>query len=145
VNVPIGNPAFQKRLVSALEANPDFTRQTRFYDGRVLLEMADGQCYLKIYCGRVIDVSPAVPVLGYTVKVTGSREAWNAYVAGERSIEDLTTPGRRDFGDGRPIELADQYEPPAIWIEGDGMEAMRMFEGLLVLIETVRDLIGDQA
>jgi hypothetical protein len=93
--VRFSDPALQERLCAALSADEEFAQEARWFDGSILLEAGAERCWLKIYRGAAIDHLEFVPAFGYTFKVTGSAEAWDLFVSGERTFTDLATPGSR--------------------------------------------------
>lgn len=115
-------------LVEELNRSSEFATYARWFDGSVMLEADDGQCWLKIYRGRVIDHMPFMPPLGYTFKLTGSNWAWEALRSGERHIVDLLTPGLRHFDDDTDLARIGEMTPPQIRLEGNVMEAGRVTE-----------------
>lgn len=133
----IASPSFRKRLVEALDANEGFRAETRWFDGSILLEIGSARCWLKVYCGRVIEALDFIPPLGFTFKIAGSTDAWESLVHGRRVFADLITPGRRDFRGDPALATADGSAAPDIRIEGNTMEASRILEALFHLAECV--------
>lgn len=137
----LAKPAFQTRLVKALNANVAFGEQTRWFDGSVLLEVDEDRLWLKIYRGRVIDCLPAIPPFGYTFKFRGSAPAWQALISGRRRWADLTFPGKRDFADDPALKRVGELSVD-IATEGNLIEAGRLSEAMFELAYTLKDIAG---
>lgn len=133
----IANSAFQTRFVKALNANPSFVEQARWFDGSVLLEVAGDRLWLKIYNGRVIDFQTSVPPFGYTFKFSGAEAAWKDLLSGKRRWADLTYPGKRDFSDDPTLQRVGEISV-AIATEGNLLEAGRMTEAMFQLAYTLQ-------
>lgn len=133
----LGSPGFRERLCKALDENQEFARETRWFDGSILLESGDAQCWLKVYRGRVIESFDHVPPLGYTFKIAGAPERWADLVEGRRLFADLSMPGWRDFRGDPKLERANAAAPAALRIEGNLMEAARIREALYHLADCV--------
>jgi hypothetical protein len=134
----IAKPAFQTRLVKALNANAQFNEQARWFDGSVLLEVDDDKLWLKIYCGKVIDHRTAIPPFGYTFKFSGPERAWKELLAGKRRWADLTYPGKRRFEDDPKLARVGEMSVD-IATEGNLLEAGRLTEAMFHLAYTLRD------
>lgn len=130
------DPSVGEALVEALNANPEFEQYTRWFDGSVLLESQDGQVWLKVYRGKVIDQMPFMPPLGYTFKLSGSDWAWGALRSGERLFVDLLTPGLRHFSTEADVARLGEMAPPEMRLEGNVMEAGRITEAVHALAAT---------
>lgn len=124
------DPSVGEAVVDRLNASPEFEKQTRWFDGSILLESDEGQYWLKIYRGKVIDHLPFTPPLGYTFKLSGSDRAWQMLANGERHVADLLTPGARYFDDDPEFKTLGQMIPPELKLEGNLMEASRMTEAV---------------
>jgi hypothetical protein len=133
----LANVAFQRRFVTALNANADFATQTRWFDGSVQLEVDDDRLWLKIYRGRVIDHATATPPFGYTFKFSGPESAWKQLVSGKRQWADLTYPGKRSFEDDPGLARLGALDV-AIRTEGNLIESMRMTEAMFLLAYTLK-------
>lgn len=134
----IANPAFQARLLKALNANAAFAEQTRWFDGSVLLQVDSDRLWLKIYCGKVIDHQTAVPPFGYTFKFAGSETSWNLLLSGKRLWADLTFPGKRYFEDDPGLKRVGEGSVE-IATEGNLLEAGRMSEAMFLLAYAIKD------
>lgn len=133
----VSTEAFRERLAGALNASDGFRLETRWFDGRILLEVDGSQCWLKVYRGQVIDTLPFTPPLGYTFKLSGPLEPWRQLVQGERKLVDLITPGARYFASDEAVDRASTLAPPALRIEGNTLEASRIHEALYHLADCV--------
>lgn len=129
----VGDAAFQNRLVTALHDDPEFVRETRWFDGSILLEVGDQRCWMKIYRGRVLDTLDFVPPFGYTFKLSGAAAAWDTLVAGQRTFTDLVTAGTRHPETVEQAEREGGGRPPEIAIEGNQFEAGRLHIGVVRL------------
>lgn len=128
-------PDGAEALVAALNSNEEFERQTRWFDGSVLLESPNGQCWLKIYRGKIIDHMPFPPPFGFTFKLSGPDETWADLASGHRLFADLVTPGRRHFEDDPELATLGLMTSD-LQLEGNLMEANRLTEALYLLAET---------
>jgi hypothetical protein len=116
------DPSTGETLAAQLNVNPEFEMYARWFDGSILLESDDGQCWLKVYRGKVIDQLPFMPPLGYTFKLGGPEWAWTALI--------------RYFDNDTDFSQIDQLAPPALKLEGNLMEASRVTELIHVLAQT---------
>ena len=133
----LADPALQKKLVDALNANPAFATQAQAFDGAVQLEVDSDCLWLKIYKGRVIDHQAAPSIFGYTFKLRGSGRAWGLLLSGERLWADLTYPGKRDFADDPTLTRVGEMSVE-IATEGNLLEAGRLTEAMFELAYTLR-------
>lgn len=129
------DPALSAKLVDGLNNDSDFEHQTRWFDGSILLEAPDGQCWLKVYRGKVIDSLPFMPPLGYTFKLSGPVQAWEDMASGTRLYADLVTPGVRRFDNDPSLSTLGQMTS-VMRVEGNVMEASRLTEAIHLLTET---------
>lgn len=134
----IAKSALQTRFVKALNNNPVFVEQTRWFDGSVLLEVGADKLWLKIYSGKVIDHQTVVPPFGYTFKLSGPESAWQQLLSGKRRWADLTFPGKRRFDDDPKLKRVGELSVD-IATEGNLLEAGRMTEAMFQLAYTLRD------
>ena len=135
--IDFGSAEFRDRLLARLNRHEGFAAETRWFDGSIALEADAATCWLKVYCGRVIEALGAAPPFGYTFKLRGARESWQELVSGERRFADLITPGQRRFANDPKLTTADRSAPPRIAIEGNVLEATRLHEALYHLAECV--------
>jgi len=133
----LGSAGFRERLCKSLQENEGFALETRWFDGSILIESGDAQCWLKVYRGRVIEALDHTPPLGYTFKIQGAPQAWDDLVSGRRLFADLSMPGQRDFRNDPKLERANAAAPPALRIEGNLMEAARIREALFHLADCI--------
>lgn len=129
---------FPAKFVKALNANAEFTTQTQWFDGSVLLEVDDDRLWLKIYRGKVIDHQDSVPLFGYTFKFSAAESAWKLLLSGKRRWADLTFPGKRDFSDDPKLKRVGEMSV-VIRTEGNLLEAARLTEAMFQLAYTLRD------
>ena len=135
----LSDPAFQKKIIAALNNNVDFVTQTQVFDGSIQLEIGSDCLWLKIYKGTVIDYSPRPSAFGYTFKFKGSEEAWNYLFSGERLWADLTYPGKRHFSDDPDLKRVGEMSVE-IATEGNLVEAGRLTEAMFELAYTLKAL-----
>lgn len=135
----IANSTLQARFVKALNANPSFVEQTRWFDGSVLLEVDQDRLWLKIYCGKVIDHLTAIPPFGYTFKFSGPEKAWKMLLSGKRLWADLTFPGKRYFDDDPKLKRVGEMSVD-IATEGNLLEAGRLTEAMFQLAYTLKSV-----
>lgn len=133
----VAEESFRTRLEELLNGSEGFARETRWFDGSILLEAGAAQCWLKVYRGRVIDSLDFAPPLGYTFKIAGSAQGWAQLTSGDRTFADLTTPGVRYFANADEVEAADPFAAPDLRIEGNVMEARRIHEALFHLADCI--------
>ncbi|MBI2962941.1 MAG: hypothetical protein HYY35_04240 [Deltaproteobacteria bacterium] len=135
--IDFGDARFRDRLQEALSAHQGFAQETRWFDGSILLEADESRCWLKVYRGRIIETLDAVPPFGSTFRLRGSRQAWQELACGERRFADLIMPGQRRFANDPSLAGADAAAPARIAIEGNLLEAMRVYEALFHLADCV--------
>lgn len=126
----VGDEGFRADLVEALNRSAEFQRETRWFDGSILLEVDGSQCWLKIYRGKALEALDFTPPLGYTFKISGPGDRWDQFISGERRFADLLTPGSRYFASAEDLRNASGFTPPDIRVEGNTMEANRLHEAL---------------
>ncbi len=127
------------RLRDALNSDPLFADAARWFDGSILLQAGGSQRWLKIYKGEVIDHMPFTPPLGYTFKIAGPAEAWQALLNGTRTFADLKTPGRRYFEDDPDLTTLGEMVSE-LSVEGNGIEANRLTEAQYLIAEHLIDI-----
>ncbi|GII96849.1 hypothetical protein [Sinosporangium siamense] len=137
------NPGFVEALTKQLGANARFERETRWFDGSILLESGSSRLWLKVYRGKVIDHLPFQPPIGFTFKLGGPAAAWNKLLTGERRYADLVTPGVRHFDDDPALTRLGQMTSE-LGIEGNLMEASRLTEAVHTLVEIIIE-VGQEA
>lgn len=115
---------FVDRLVTTLNGDAAFNTASRWSDVKVLLRFGEQGYWLKLYGGRIIDYMVYFPManpLGWDYVIGASLETW-------QSLRD----GRRALG-----HLMDRGE---ISVDGDLLQANRMYESTHLLLSAVRDL-----
>lgn len=122
------DPSVGEALVERLNADAEFEKYGRWFDGQILLESEDGQVWLKVYKGKVIDLMPFMPMFGYTFALSGSDAAWGMLASGERLFVDLLTPGARHFEDDPELKTLGEMIPSQMKLGGNLMEAGRVTE-----------------
>jgi hypothetical protein len=135
--VDFGSVQFRERLADALTHHEGFALETRWFDGSILVEADEARCWLKVYRGRIIETLGSVPPFGFTFKLRGSRQAWQELISGERRLAELITPGQRRFANDPSLATADGAAPSRIAIEGNLLEATRIYEALYHFAECV--------
>lgn len=138
--IDFGSAQFREQLQQALSRHGSFALETRWFDGSILLEADESRCWLKVYRGRVVEALDSVPPFGFTFKLRGSRQAWTELVSGERRFADLIMPGQRRFENDPSLSSADGAAPPRIAIEGNTLEATRIYEALFHLADCVAQI-----
>jgi hypothetical protein len=133
--IDFADARFRDRLRDRLNGHEGFSVETRWFDGSIALEAEGATCWLKVYRGRVLEALDVVPPFGFTFKLRGSRQAWKELVSGERRFADLITAGQRRFEHDPSLSSADRSAPPRIAIEGNAIEATRLYEALYHLAE----------
>ena len=115
---------FVEALQDKLNVKSEFNEVTKWSDVKILLAFGDSRYYLKLYGGKIIDVREyttfSVP-LGWDYAVSGSLETWQDYVSGKKPLRDLIS-----FG--------------LITIDGNLLEAHRMFEGTHQILEAIAEI-----
>lgn len=121
----------QDEFVKALNASDNFTRETRWFDGSIVIEVDAQQLWLKIYRGKIIDAMEMIPPFGATISISGSTQAWEMLCSGERPFSDLVTAGSRHLKSyDDPMSEGGGLRPPELAIGGNGFEAGRIHIGL---------------
>jgi len=115
---------FVERLIGALNGDAAFNAASRWSDVKVLLRFGEEGYWLKLYGGKVIDHMAYFPManpLGWDYAISAPLDTW-------RSLRD----GRRALG-----HLMDRGE---ISVDGNLLEANRMYESTHLMLSMVRDL-----
>jgi hypothetical protein len=126
---------FRDRLSETLNRHEGFALETRWFDGSVVLEAGESKCWLKIYRGRIIETLDSIPPFGFTFRLRGTRDAWEDLVSGRSRFADLIMPGKRNFEGDPSLASASASAPPRIAIEGNLLEATRIYEALFHLAD----------
>lgn len=138
--IDFASARFRDQLQKGLSRHEGFALETRWFDGSILLEADESRCWLKVYRGRIVEVLDSVPPFGFTFKLRGSRQAWEELVSGERRFADLIMPGQRRFENDPSLATANGAAPARIAIEGNLLEAMRIYEALFHLADYVAQI-----
>lgn len=115
---------FLERLVATLNGDAAFAAASRWSDVKVLLRFGDEGYWLKLYGGKVIDHMRYFPManpLGWDYSISAPLETWQALREGRRALGHLLDRG----------EIA---------VDGNLLQANRMYESTHLLLSAVRDL-----
>lgn len=115
---------FIERLVMTLNDNAAFNAASRWSDVKVLLRFGDQGYWLKLYGGKVIDHMPYFPManpLGWDYAISAPLDTWQQLRDGQRALGHLLDRGE-------------------ISVDGNLLEANRMYESTHLMLCTVRDL-----
>ena len=115
---------FVQLLQEALNDSDRFSVVSKWSDVKVLLCFGDQRYWMKLYGGKVIDMMeyfPMVNPLGWDYMIGGSVENWNALRQCSRPLGHLL-----DTGD--------------IMVDGDLLQANRLYESTHVMLSIIRDL-----
>ena len=115
---------FIERLVLTLNDNAAFNAASRWSDVKVLLRFGDQGYWLKLYGGKVIDHMPYFPManpLGWDYAISAPLDTWQQLRDGQRALGHLLDRGE-------------------ISVDGNLLEANRMYESTHLMLCTVRDL-----
>ena len=118
---------FVESLKEALNKDSDFNRVTKWSDVKVLVCIGKQRYWLKFYGGKIIDAMEYVPLanpLGWDYAISGDIDAWSAL---------------RDPGAPKNIGAA-LLNGGRISVDGNMLQANRMFESTFILVNKIRDL-----
>jgi len=118
------SPEFVERLVTALNGNAAFNTASRWSDVKVLLRFGEQGYWLKLYGGRIIDHMAYFPManpLGWDYAISASLATWQQLRDGSRALGHLMDRG----------EIA---------IDGNLLQANRLYESTHLMLSSVRDL-----
>jgi hypothetical protein len=118
---------FVEALRKALNNNDEFFTASKWSDVKVLLCFGEQRYWLKLYGGKVIDSMEYLPLanpLGWDYMIGGALDAW----------EEL-----RASGDGSKAGAA-LLNCGRITVDGDMLQANRMYESTNIILNMVRDL-----
>jgi hypothetical protein len=118
---------FIQALQAALNKNATFAEASQWSDVKVLLCFGDDHYWLKLYGGKVIDWMTYVPLanpLGWDYMIAGPMDAWNEL---------------RASGDGHKAGAA-LMNCGRISVDGNMLQANRMFASTHVIVDAIRDL-----
>lgn len=118
---------FVRALVARLHDSTDFAAATRWSDVKVLLCFGEQQYWLKLYGGKVIDLMAYFPManpLGWDYQIAATLDTWRELRAGRRAAGHLLDTG-------------------AIKVDGNLLQANRMYESTHLIVGAIRDLAAD--
>jgi len=142
----IHDQSFRERLLTALADDPEFERETRWFDGSILVGYGDQSLWLKIYRGKAIDTLEFTPVFGYTFKIGGAPSAWEKLGSGERTFSDQVSAGSRHQATVEEMEAGGgAFRPPELAIEGNWVEVGRIYIGLIHLARCFAGCVTETA
>ncbi len=113
---------FVKALQAKLNVDSAFFTASKWSDVKVVLCFGNKRYWLKLYGGKVIDVMEYLPnPLGFDYMITGSIDAWKALRDKKKPVGELINYGH-------------------LVIDGNMIQANRMYESSYIILETIRDL-----
>jgi hypothetical protein len=115
---------FVERLVTTLNGDAAFNAASRWSDVKVQLRFGDEGYWLKLYGGKIIDHMPYFPLanpLGWDYSISASLATWQHLRDGSRALGHLLDRGE-------------------ISVDGNLLEANRMYESTHLMLSLVRDL-----
>ena len=115
---------FIEMLQRTLNNSERFAAVSKWSDVKVLLCFGDARYWLKLYGGNVIDVMeyfPMVNPLGWDYSISGSITTWDGLRNGTRPLGHLLDTG-------------------AISVDGNLLQANRLYESTQVMLTIIRDL-----
>lgn len=118
---------FVHALVARLNADAAFAVATRWSDVKVLLVFGDERYWIKLYGGKIIDAMVYYPManpLGWDYMISAPLATWQALRGGTRALGHLLDTG-------------------AIAVDGDLLQANRMYESTHLMLSAIRDLPAD--
>lgn len=118
---------FVHALQARLNADEAFATASRWSDVKVLLCFGPERYWLKLYGGKIIDVMVYFPManpLGWDYMISAPLEIWQALRNGTRALGHLL-----DTGD--------------ISVDGDLLQANRLYESTHLTLSAIRDLRAD--
>ena len=116
--------AFIESFQRALNYSEKFGTVSRWSDVKVLLCFGDERYWLKLYGGKVIEVMQYFPManpLGWDYSITATVATWKELRDGARPLGHLLDTG-------------------SISIDGNLLQANRLYECTHVMLTTLRDL-----
>ena len=115
---------FIESLIETLNCSEKFSQASRWSDVKVLFSFGEQRYWLKLYGGKVIDHMEYYPManpLGWDYSITGSLDTWQALREGSLAAGYLLDTGR-------------------ISVDGNLMQANRLYESTHLMIAAIRDL-----
>ena len=120
---------FVQALQEALNRDAAFNAASRWSDVKVLLVFGDQRYWMKLYGGKVIDVMEYFPManpLGWDYMIGAPLDTWRALGDGSRAQGHLLDTG-------------------AISVDGDLLQANRMYESTHLTLVAIRALLARNA
>jgi hypothetical protein len=117
---------FIHALRDRLNDDAAFATASRWSDVKVLLVLGEERYWLKLYGGKIIDVMVYFPFanpLGWDYMISAPLPTWAALRDGSRALGHLLDTG-------------------AITIDGNLLEANRLYESTHLMLSALRDLEG---
>lgn len=102
-------------------ADPDFQREAKFADTKVVLFFGDKAYYLKLYKGEIIDLEDFIlnfAPLGYDIVVRADMDVWNSIRTKEAKFWDHLNSWRVEVG-------------------GNHMDAHRLHEVICIMCQDI--------
>jgi hypothetical protein len=94
------------RFTELLNADPDFSSSSRFFDGSIQLGFGEEKYWIKVFMGRAILVTQDIPPFGYTFAISGSPDGWELAVGGPKNrFREAVMTGRLVV-EGNQIEFS---------------------------------------
>jgi len=121
--------AFVQALQELLNNDEKFATASRWSDVKVLLQFGDERYWLKLYGGKVIDSMVYFPManpLGWDYAISSTLEHWQSLRDQSRALGHLL-----DTGD--------------ISVDGNLVQANRMYESTHLIVSAIRDLSLDNS
>jgi len=115
---------FVRALQARLNEDAAFNAASRWSDVKVVLGFGDERYWLKLYGGKIIDLMVWFPManpLGWDYSITAPLATWRALRDGSRVLGHLLDRG----------EIA---------VDGDLLQANRLYESTHLMLSAVRDL-----
>ncbi len=117
---------FVDALTRSLNESNAFEKASRWSDVKVVLAFGEERYWLKLYGGRVIDHMAYYPManpLGWDYTIAAPLEIWRALGGGTRAQGHLLDSG-------------------AITVDGNLIQANRMYESTHLMLSTIRELLA---
>ncbi len=121
--------AFVQALQEQLNTDEKFAIASRWSDVKVLLQFGEERYWLKLYGGKIIDSMVYFPManpLGWDYSISSSLDNWQSLRDKSRALGHLL-----DTGD--------------ISVDGNLVQANRMYESTHLIVSAIRDLTLDNS
>jgi hypothetical protein len=125
--MPFPSLDFVQALQAQLNADEAFATASRWSDVKVLLSLGDQRFWLKLYGGKIIDAMVYFPManpLGWDYMIAAPLPVWQALRSGTRALGHLLDTGE-------------------IMVDGDLLQANRLYESTHLMLSALRDLRAD--